>query len=69
MVQQIPLFFKIFYCAYVEEMEKKTPNGPIFVWQFLSDFLALFESIILAFIIIVLIQQVLAVNTSFRNLC
>ena len=31
--------------AYVEEMEKKTPNGPIFVCQFLSDFLALFESI------------------------
>lgn len=51
MVQQIPLFVKIFYCAYVE-MEKKTPNGPIFVCQFLSDFLALFESIILAFIIL-----------------
>lgn len=45
MVQQIPLFVKIFYCAYVEEMQKKTPNGPIFVCQFLSDFLALFESI------------------------
>ena len=69
MVQQIPLFVKIFYCTYVEEMEKKTPNGPIFVCQFLFDFLALFVSGILAFIIIVLIQQDLAVNTSFLNLC
>ena len=50
-------------------MEKKTPNGPIFVCQFLFDFLALFVSGILAFIIIVLIQQDLAVNTSFLNLC
>ena len=68
MVQQIPFFVTIFYCADVE-MEKKTPSGPIFVCQFLSDFFSTIWVNYSCFHNIVLIHQVLALNTSFLNLC